>query len=109
MTIRTSKTELLDENAVLDLELITGARYAIGMGGTFGGGTVTAAFIDGQGKSVPIPDIGKQGGVTDPATFTEPGILEIPALTGTLRLTLAGATTPSIGVTATHLSDKPYA
>lgn len=109
MTIRTSQTTVLADNGVLDLALITGARYAIGMGGTFGGGTVTAAFVDGEGKIVPVPDIGKQGGVTDPATFTEPGILEIPALTGTLRLTLAGATTPSIGVTATHISDKPYA
>lgn len=98
-TVYTSGSFPFDDNGDLEVDLVQGREYIVGIGGNLGGGTAAFKFVDGSGNAVAVPAPGKFESTTDPLTFSEPGIAVIPALTARLVVTIAGATTPAATLT----------
>jgi hypothetical protein len=102
-TIYDTGTITIDEDGATQVPLLAGAKYAMGVAGTFGGGTLSPGFIDGAANVVPLPLDDDHKGVTNPRTFAEAGMTVFPALSNVLVLDLDGSTDPDLTVTLTKL------
>lgn len=102
-TIYDTGTTNFTVDGTTNVALITGAKYAMGVAGDFGGGTLSPGFLDGSGNVVPIPVDDDHKGVTNPRTFVEAGMTEFAALSSEIVLELNGATDPDLTVTLTKL------
>jgi hypothetical protein len=72
-----------------------GHKYLLTAKGTWGGGTLTVKFNNGQGAAFEAVDGGALTSALTEITITVPS--------DTLRLSLAGATAPSLQITLVHL------
>lgn len=71
-----------------------GLRCAIGLAGDFGGGTVTASWLDASGNIVPYED----------GEFTADGGIEVVVPGTTILLEMEGATDPEVRATISRIS-----
>jgi hypothetical protein len=92
---------LITSNGTTVVPVVAGRDYVLSAAGTFGGGTLTAQWNDGV-NDVPVSDSGGALSITTGAAYV------VTAPTKSLKLVLAGASSPSITANVSTKYVSPY-
>jgi hypothetical protein len=105
-TIYDSSITNITANGSTTIDLEQGARYAVGIAGTFDSASITLFFVDGSGNDIPVPSAGSTDGGTSPLTIIAAALFEIAALTAALKITVADiASAADLDITVTKIKD----